>query len=82
MKLSPELEHKLKSLAKGDTKDFLIEYFEYVKTEVADVRNPLNVSNQIQTPVRIGICNIIDEFLIQRLKVLDSPKEEIKDNWN
>lgn len=81
MKLTQELEYKLKSLSKSDTKDFLIEYFELVKAEVADVRNPINAPAEHQNAIRIGICDVIDEMLIQKLKVLSEDREDAKDNW-
>lgn len=75
MKLSKELDYKLKSLSKSDVKDFLIEYFELVKTEVADVRNPLIAAPEHQNAIRIGICDAIDTYLIQRFKTLDQDHE-------
>lgn len=70
MKLTSEQEYKLKSLARSDTKDFLIEYYELVKSEVADVRNTINAPAEHQNAIRIAVCDVLDDFLIQRLKIL------------
>lgn len=83
MKLTKEQEQKLKNLAKSDLKDFLIEYYELVKTEMADVRNTLDVPNEMQTSVRVAVCDIIDQYLIQRLKILeeDIASTKITENY-
>ena len=72
---------KLTSLSKSTYGKFLIDYLEDVKGEVADVRNPLKCDESIQNQVRIGICDVIDELLIDKLKTLSGSYDKPEDNW-
>jgi hypothetical protein len=72
---------KLTNLSNSTYGDFLIEYLETVKDNVADVRNKLNCDPEIQNQVRVGICDALDELVIDKLKHLSGKYEEPEDNW-
>lgn len=82
MKLTDQELKKLKGLAKGTKGTFLIEYLQRVKDDVADIRSTLKVKPEIEREVRLGICEVIDELLIEPLKRHALEKELEQDNWN
>lgn len=59
---------RFKSLAQSAKASFLLEYLEKVKDEVADVRTTLKVKPDFEREVRIALCDVIDELLIEPLK--------------
>lgn len=72
---------KLTALAKSGHGKFLVEYLEKLKHSVADVRNPLHVAAELEKPVRLGICEKVDELLIEPLKVNRGDYKKPEDNW-
>lgn len=83
MKLTSREQDKLRAIARGTKGTFLIEYLEKIKSVVADVRTPLtNVRPEVEREVRIGICDVIDELLIQKFKVLADEITPPEDNFN
>ena len=82
MKLTQQQQKKLQSLSRSSYKDFLVEYTEMVKTVVSDVRTPITCKPEIEKEVRLGICDIIDEYFIQKLGVLSGELDKPEDNWN
>lgn len=82
MKLTDQELRKLKGLARGTKGTFLIEYLERVKNEVSDIRNKVDVPQEIDRPVREALCNVIDELLIEPLKRHAQEREILQDNWN
>lgn len=70
MNLTAKDKEKLRALARGTKGTFLIEYFNKLKDHIADIRTPLTVSPEIDRDVRMELCILIDELLIQKFKVL------------
>lgn len=82
MKFTDQELKKLKGLAKGTKGTFLIEYLERVKNEVADIRSELHVKPELEREVRLAVCNVIDELLIEPLKRHAQDTELPQDDWN
>lgn len=61
---------KLEKLAKGQYGKILIGVLEGVMNEVADVRTIIRVKPEIENAVRMGIIQILQEKLVDKLKVL------------
>lgn len=57
-------------LSKGRGGKILLEVLEGVMSKVADVRKNLNVRPDIQNEVRLGVIQIIQEELVDKLKVV------------
>jgi len=59
-----------KLLAKSEYANLVFEILEDVKQQIADIRTPLNVRKDIENEVRLGVIEILDSLLINKLKVL------------
>jgi hypothetical protein len=81
MKLTDVESRKLKRIASTSKGSFLMEYLEKIKSHVADVRNPINVKPEYENAVRVAVCEVIDELVIQRLKTLAEEPETARDEW-
>jgi len=64
------MESKLKTLSRGRTGKLVIEVLEEVIRDVADVRTSLKVKPELENQVRLGIIEILEERLVDKLKVL------------
>ena len=69
-------------LSKGRYGKILIETLEQIKSEVADVRNPLKVDKNIENEVRLGIIESLDGLLVEKLKIIRRELNPSEDNWN
>jgi hypothetical protein len=69
---------KLSATIKGTQ---LYDFLEEVKLSVADIRNSLPVSPELEIAVRKAVCEVIEDKVIQRLKTADDPIEKGEDNW-
>lgn len=68
MKLTDQQKKKLRSLSQSSYSKILFEFLEAVKTEVADVRNPIPCKSELDKEVRISTCDAIDQFIIEKIK--------------
>lgn len=78
--MTPELKRKIEVLSSGSTKDYLVDFLEYVKNQVADVRTSFNVKPENQMEVRMGVIQVIDELIINKLR--KNPKQKSEDEYN
>jgi hypothetical protein len=67
--------------AKIHNKEAVIEYLEYVKDNVADVRNNMNVPSEIDSVVRKAVVEVIDDMVIRELRTAQ-PDNELDDVGN
>ena len=82
MQIPKDVEARLEKLASSSAGDFLVEYLDLVKNYVADVRNPMNIEPAIENQVRKATCDVIDSYIVRRIKVLSGKLEESTDEWN
>lgn len=57
------------------------DFLEEVKLNIADIRKPINVKPEIQIEVRVAVCEVIDDLIIQRLKTAEDNTAKIEDNY-
>lgn len=81
MKLDLKEQRQLRALAQSTKGTFLMEYLQKVKDEVADIRSNLKVKPEIEREVRLAVCDVIDELLIQRLSTLANEDKIIEDSY-
>lgn len=71
----------LKRLSKSVEGTQLYEFLEEVKYKVADVRTPITGVEMVnELAVRRGICELVDDLIINRLRTADTPPKA-DDNW-
>lgn len=63
MKINKQELKKLQALARSTKGMFLIEWIEKYKNEVADVRTDLAVEPIHDKPVRLAVCNVLEEMI-------------------
>lgn len=59
---------KLNQLADSSFAKTLYEFLESVKTKVADIREPMNCKPELEKDVRLAVCEVIDEMIINEIK--------------
>lgn len=74
------MEEKLKYIAQSGISESLVEYIEYMKSQVADVRNKINVKPEIANEVRLATIEQLEEFA-SKLKKLNGTYEAPSDSW-
>lgn len=81
MILTEQQQKKLIPLAKSDYNKQMKAFLELVKSYVADIRTPMTtIKEEIANDVRLGVCRIIDEEIIQTLEQLASGDYEKPEN--
>jgi hypothetical protein len=65
------MDEKLKALAKGKSGKNLIEVLVGVQALVADIRTPLDITEN-QNEIRLGVIKILEEQIINKLRVYNS----------
>ena len=60
---------KISNLADSSFAKVLYEFLDEVKTKVADVRNPMNCKPELEKDVRLAVCQVIDEMIINEIKL-------------
>lgn len=69
---------KFKRLAEDS---LLREYVEYVQSEVADIRNNVNVQPEIEYAVRRGICEVLDTYFKTKLNQIGQENTVAKESF-
>ena len=72
MKLDNRTKERIAGIAKSETGTFLVEYFEQVKNQIADIRYGEGISEE----ARIAAIGAIDELLVDKFRVLSQEKTE------
>lgn len=66
----------IEAVAKSDYKENLVRYLEQVKTEVADIRN-----GNIPNDVRIATIQVIDQFILEKIRVMSGEVRKDIDDY-
>lgn len=59
----------------------LKEYVEYVQSQVADIRNNVNVPPEIDYAVRRGICEVLDTYFKTKLNQIGKENTVAKESF-
>jgi hypothetical protein len=81
MKLDERQQKKLRSLAKSSAAEYLYEFLELVKADVADVRTKMNVRSEVEKEVRLGVCDVIDDLIVNTIKRFGTETEIGKSDY-
>jgi hypothetical protein len=73
------METKLQLLAKSSDVKLLLEVLNEVKDKIADVRTKILVKPELENAVRLGTIQMIDEHLVDKLKVISGVIKEKPD---
>lgn len=73
---------KLNKLAQSNKGTYLLPYLEKVKGHVSDIRNPINVKPEIENEVRLAVCELLDELIINKFKVLNGEVETQEERFD
>ncbi len=71
----------LSTLANSSLADSLLDYLDFIKKEVCDIRNVLKVKAENEKEIRIALCDLLDEYLISELRVRSGKMEKSEDNY-
>ena len=74
-------EKQIESLAKQLENTCFFDYLKEIKDHIADVRTPIVCPPEHEVIVRKAICEVIDDWLVSKFKVLADKDTKNNDNW-